>query len=239
MIARELLVKLGFDIDAAKLDKFSNMVDDTKKKMQSLKQNMTPEIVSRFNDLKAEHDEQKTWSREERADVKALNRLEKQAIKEVSNLESGRVKEKQRQLKELQATAQNISRKVALVGAGIAAGFGLSLRSTLKDAENFKAGKSKSNFTPQQIAEVNRFNEALESTKQAAVDIRNSFVIDMLPAINKVLKPFKEWILKNKKLIQQKLKSVVEGVGEAFVFLFNVTSKIVGIFDSIISRTIG
>ena len=37
MIARELLVKLGFDIDSSKLDKFNASIDATKNKMQAIR----------------------------------------------------------------------------------------------------------------------------------------------------------------------------------------------------------
>lgn len=40
MIARELLIRLGFDIDESKLNKFSRLVDDAKSKMTSLRENV-------------------------------------------------------------------------------------------------------------------------------------------------------------------------------------------------------
>lgn len=46
MIARELLVKLGFDIDSAKLDKFNASIDATKNKMQAIRNSSLQGISS-------------------------------------------------------------------------------------------------------------------------------------------------------------------------------------------------
>lgn len=289
MIARELLIKLGFDIDESKLNKFSRLVDDAKNKMTGLKQNVAKKLGSslkpdrykfvpmeeydksrindtksrltgflsttdtKFNALKAYREELASLSKEERDDIISLNKLEKAAINDAKKEDRQRHLEKQRQLKEEQRLeARNrfaswrsgiitASRRVALAGAAIMGGFGLALRSTLKDAEDYKQGsnKSGSTFSPKQIAAVDQFNVSLRTTAGVLKEIRNSFVIDMLPAVNEVVISFRKWMTANKDLIQGKLKGAVEVLSGAFKLLLPVISRIVGIFDMLISATIG
>lgn len=249
MIARELLVKLGFDIDNTKLNKFVSMVEDTKKKMNSFKQevadSISPEINTRFNELKAEYDEKRSWTKHERADVLALNRIEKQAIKEVSSLEATRAKEKQKQLANLKKSFGNLSRNMAIISAAVGAGFGLSLRSTLKDVENYKTQrntgerKTSSTFTDDQIAAANDFNSSLAATKNTLAEVRNTVVLGLLPAINKFLKPLNEWIKENKVLIQQRLQSIFKGLANVFLAVASIVSKVAGVFATLIEKTVG
>ena len=212
MIARELLVKLGFDIDSSKLDKFNASIDATKNKMQAIRsrsmqsiasvgggklaKTISPETNNRISVLKNYNDELASLSKSERAEILALNRIEKQAIKETTQVEKAELKERQKftreQFKEKQtlqkseqrdfktsmASMASIARKFAIVGASITAGFGLSLRSTLKDVANFKEGKSAGSFDKSQISTVDAFNKALDSTKATVASLRNSFVID-------------------------------------------------------------
>lgn len=273
MIARELLVKLGFDIDNAKLDKFNASIDSTKNKMQAIRSRsmqsissvggsklanaISPETNNRISILKNYNDELASLSKSERAEVLALNRIENQAIKETTQVEKAEIKERQRftreQFKEKQtlqrseqrdfktsmASMSGVARKFAIVGAAITAGFGLSLRSTLKDVANFKEGKSSSSFDKSQISTVDAFNKALDSTKSTVASLRNSFIIDMLPAIKETLEVFNAWVQNNKVLIQEKLKDIVVGLTGAFKILSSVIKQIVTVFDFIISKTIG
>lgn len=259
MIARELLVKLGFDIDSAKLDKFSSMVDDTKNKMMSLKQgvmsNISPDISAKFNELKSYQDELASLSKSEKTEILSLNRLEKQAIRETTKLEKDELKERQRlvkesfkerqqlrlaELKNFQNSINLISRKFAIIGASITAGFGLSIRSTLKDAANFKKGKSSAGtFDKNQIAAVDSFNKSLDTTKSLIANLRNGFVVDMLPAIKETLEVFNVWVQKNKALIQEKLKDIIVGLAGAFKILSSVIGQVLSVLDFIISKTIG
>ena len=127
MIARELLVKLGFDIDSSKLDKFNASIDATKNKMQFIREKSMQSISSvgesklanavllktnnRISVLKNYNDELASLSKSERAEVLALNKIENQAIKETTKVEKAELKERQRftieQFKEKQ-TLQNI-----------------------------------------------------------------------------------------------------------------------------------
>ena len=86
MIARELLVKLGFDIDSSKLDKFNASIDATKNKMLAIRNSSLQSISSASSGklLKNYNDELASLSKSERADILALNRLENQAIKETT-----------------------------------------------------------------------------------------------------------------------------------------------------------
>ncbi len=314
MIARELLVKLGFDIQVDKLNKFNDMVDNTKNKMASIKQGVigsvvSPKMASKAAELKAYQEELKGLSKDERADILALNskekkpktegyqfasltkeeamteeelkksnkvkketakeaskevlktkkeelkeqtKLEKEAAKEAAKTKEDELKKqtnlqkaKQKNLKESMASIASIGRKFAIAGAAITAGFGLSLRSTLKDVQNYKTqkatGEKKTNsvFTPSQISAADSFNKALESTKSIVTDLRNSFVIDMLPAIKETLEVFNAWVQKNKELIKSKLKSIIEGLSTAFKILSSVIGRVIGILDMIVEKTVG
>lgn len=256
MIARELLIKLGFDIDENKLNKFSSMVENTKNKMTGLKENVAERLSAsdiKFTQMKAYREELANLSKEERNEILELNKLEKQAINEVRKEERQSHLEKQQQLREEQRLeARNrfaswrsgiitASRRVALAGAAITGGFGLALRSTLKDVDSYKKGENEngSSFSPRQIAEVDKFNASLKTTASIARDLRNSFVIDMLPAVNEVVLSFKRWMVINKDLIQGKLKGAIETATDVFKLLVPIISRIIGIFDMLISATVG
>jgi len=289
MIARELLIKLGFDIDESKLNKFSKVVDDAKSKMISLKQSVAGKLGAslksnkykfspmeeydrsvindtknqlnksssstntKFAELKAYRDELLSFSKEERNEILLNNKLEKAAINEVKREERQKHLEKQRQLREEQRLeARNrfaswrsgmiaASRKIAIAGAAIMGGFGLGLRSTLKDVDSYKKGENEngSTFTPKQIAEVDKFNASLKTTAAITREIRNSFVIDMLPAVNEVVLSFKQWMIVNKDLIGGKLKKAIETVTDVFKLLVPIISRIIGIFDMLVSATVG
>jgi hypothetical protein len=289
MIARELLIKLGFDIDESKLNKFSRLVEDAKGKMINLKHSVAGKlgtslksdkykfspmeeydksIISdtknqltksssstntKFAELKAYRDELLSFSKEERKELLELNKLEKVAINEARREERQKHLEKQRQLKEEQRLeARNrfaswrsgiitASRRVALAGAAITGGFGLALRSTLKDVDSYKKGENEngSTFSPRQIAEVDKFNASLKTTASIARNLRNSFVIDMLPAVNEVVESFKEWMIANKDLIQGKLKGAIQTATDVLKLLAPIIGRIIGIFDMLISATVG
>lgn len=273
MIARELLVKLGFDIDGAKLDKFNASIDATKNKMQAIRSRsmqsissvggsklanaISPETNNRILALKNYNDELASLSKSERAEVLALNKIENQAIKETTQVEKAELKERQRFTKEQFREKQNlqrsqqrdfktsmtsmssIARKFAIVGAAITAGFGLSLRSTLKDVANFKEGKSSSSFDKSQIMAVDNFNKALNTTKSTVANLRNVFAIGMLPAIEKTLKVFNAWIEKNKARILEKLTKIADGLSKAFTILSEIIERLATAFDFVIEKTVG
>lgn len=256
MIARELLIKLGFDIDESKLNKFSSMVENTKNKMTGLRENVAERLGAsdiKFTQMKAYREELANFSKEERNEILELNKLEKQAINGARREERQRHLEKQRQLREEQRLeARNrfaswrssiitASRRVALAGAAITGGFGLALRSTLKDVDSYKKGENEngSTFTHEQIAEVDKFNASLKTTAAISRNLRNSFVIDMLPAVNEVVESFKEWMIANKDLIQGKLKGAIQTATDVFKLLAPIIGRIIGIFDMLISATVG
>ena len=134
MITRELLIKLGFDIDESKLNKFSSVVDNAKNKMADLRENVAKKIGAsdiKFAQIKAYRDELLSFSKEERNEILLNNKLEKAAINEVKREERQKHLEKQRQLREEQrleskyhfaswrAGMINASRKIAIAGATI------------------------------------------------------------------------------------------------------------------------
>ena len=261
MIARELLVKLGFDIDSTKLDKFNASIDNTKRKMiatrASIISNFAPEVSAEIKKINAYNRDLKSLSPTERAEVLNLNKIENQAIREVTKTKKAELKEqenldkeaaqkeknlqkvKQRDLKNSMASMASIGRKFAIVGASITAGFGLSIRSTLKDAANFKEGKSLSSFDKSQIATVDSFNRALNDTQSTVANLRNSFTIALLPAIEKTLKIFNAWVQKNKARILEKLKKIVDGLSKAFEILSSVIGQLVSAIDFAVEKTVG
>jgi hypothetical protein len=268
MIARELLVKLGFDIDSTKLDKFNASIDATKNKMQSIRNSSLQGVSSVGGSKLANAVSQQTGkyqfasalTKEELLPEKELirlNKIENQAIKETTKVEKAELKERQRfareQFKEKQilqrseergfktsmASMSRVARKFAIIGASITAGFGLSLRSTLKDAANFKEGKSSSSFDKSQIATVDSFNRSLNTTGSLVANLRNSFVVDMLPAIKEVLDIFNKWLTENKVRILKKLTETAEAITEAFKMLKIILSPVLSAFDYLIEKTVG
>jgi hypothetical protein len=293
MIARELLIRLGFDIDESNLNKVSRVVDDVKNKMTGLEMpkiigdaqrkiaNFKQEIASKHAEFLRDDTDDVTWLMN-KDELKSLKQLEKEAIKEVKQAEKQKHLEKQQQIKEEQRAKRlqlreeqkaekqkslerqrqlreeqrletrnrfaswrsgmiTASRKIAIAGAAIMGGFGLGLRSTLKDVDSYKKGENEngSTFTPKQIAEVDKFNASLKTTAAITREIRNSFVIDMLPAVNEVVLSFKQWMIVNKDLIGGKLKKAIETVTDVFKLLVPIISRIIGIFDMLVSATVG
>ena len=121
MIARELLVKLGFDIDENKLNRFTGNIETLKSRMASLKDksSLAPSLSSidtvrqQMSDLKAQIDQQlhprinhqeltaykeelKNLSKSERLEINELNRFEKDHTRQQIN--DNRLRYKQLQL---------------------------------------------------------------------------------------------------------------------------------------------
>jgi len=255
MIVRELITKLGFNIDMSKFEEFKKMADNVKANVESLQQkfqvSLTPEVNAVFQQLKAYHDEVQGLTKEERADVLAMNRLEKQAIKEVAQAEREKHKEikalekeatqaereKYKEMKALETDAmrqrrQNQQELVSMIksiqragkaftvfSASVSAGFMLSLKGTLKDVDNYKTqsgdGEKKTNsiFSGNQLKIVDDFNKSFEKTKDTITELRNSFVIEMLPTFKPIIDEFRAWVNINKEFIKQKFKSVILGIG--------------------------
>jgi hypothetical protein len=267
MIARELLVKLGFDIDEGKFKRFTHNVEALKSNMSGLKSkiglkvddgkltNISQTIVAakaKMIDLRQQinqrmypkidtkslalyRQELAALSEEQRQKVLALNKIERDAVNEQLKL----LKDKSEQqgtvtvnldktnekLEKARDLAKNSSMafsrffaKFALIGAGSGL---LALRNTLKDAKDFKEGRGKTNnsFSRKQINDVDRFNVSLKQLKKTLGELRNKFVIDLLPTFRENLDALNEWLLKNKVLINSKVKKFIETLGTAFKIL--------------------
>jgi hypothetical protein len=107
----------------------------------------------------------------------------------------------------------------------------LALRNTLKDAKDFQShrGKHSSNiFSPQQLQSVGQFNIAVRQTKRLIGDLRNGFIIGLLPAFKEHLTTLNHWLIANKQLIQMKLHGFVETLASVFK---NLTWAISGVFS--------
>ncbi|MGI4775343.1 MAG: hypothetical protein ACRYE9_00150 [Janthinobacterium lividum] len=255
MIARELLVKLGFNIDTTKFEQFKAMSDSVKAKMASVQKAanspLSPDVKAAFQKLSSYNTELKSLSSQERKRVLELNRIEKQAISEVTQAQ----RQKHRELKVLEESAmqrqrrareglqnliksgQRIAKNVALVTGVASAGFALSLKNTLNDVKNFKTQKyhgekTNSKFDKGQLKAVDEFNGALKDTKAIITEIRNSFVISLLPVITEVTKRFQGWLKANKELIKIKLISIVSNISEALKELISTTNSVVSMLGS-------
>ena len=272
MIARELLVKLGFDIDEAKFSRFIKMSDDLKNRMTGLKASVASKLnmetiplkqtknasykfaplndkenkaasnnafAKKFAQAKAYADELKALSPAERSEIKLLNKLESDEIKE--RLREVKARQKERRKASLSKVSA-LANQVALISAAATGIFAVNARSTLKDVEEFKktgTTSSGNTFSKDQVKTVDNFNRSLRSLNYTSKEIRNSFVIDLLPPLNEVIIGFRGWIESNRELIRTKLKDVISGVSQAFSFLLPVLKRVFDILNAIIEPTIG
>jgi hypothetical protein len=288
MIARELLVKLGFDIDEAKFSRFIKMSDDLKSRMTGLKNSVATRLnaeaiqpklkeskqvkqieaiqpkqvkapsykfaaldsqekqpainnsfAKKFAQAKAYADELKALTPVERSEIKLLNKLESDEIKE--RLREVKTRQKERRKASL-AQVGALANQVAIISAAATGIFALNTRSTLKDVEQFKktgTTDSGNTFSKDQVKTVDNFNRSLRSLNYTSKEIRNSFVIDLLPPLNEVIIEFRGWIESNRELIRTKLKDVISGVSQAFSFLLPVLKRLFDILNAIIEPTIG
>jgi len=251
MIVRELVAKLGFDIDTSKLDKFKRMVDSAKSKIDSLqsgfKDSVSPEVQARIASITAYRNELKELSTSERKEVLELNAIEKQALSEVSRMERqrhqetiARIRGQRQALKEFGSAARDIGRKTTFITAAITGGFGAALKGSISDANKQKKGeKVNSPMSLAQLQAIARFNTIIDATKTNITEIRNAFVVEMLPALQEFLIPLNEWFKLNKELVKQRLKSTVEALGKAFSAVARIITKIVSALDPLIEKTTG
>ena len=275
MIARELLVKLGFDIDEQKINRFTRNIDAIKTKMANVKNNlafnidgkkldnfdnnlesikakmanlknqinkkMYPEVDAKS--LAAYRRELERLPKHQKTQILALNKAEKIAINDQIKADRARYKQLQAINAKLTETQRNfksaarIARsanmtfsryftRFTLIGSG---SFLLSLRKTLKDAQDFKdGGASKTNniFSSKQIYSVDRFNISLKQTKKALGELRNKFIIDLLPSFKEYLDDLNKWLLKNKELINSKVKKFVDILGDTLKRLSSIISAL-------------
>lgn len=237
MIARELLVKLGFDIDEAKYARFMKMSDNLKTKVQGV--GKTSSIAAKYATQKAYMEELRGMSPVERSEVKLLNKLEREEVRD--RLKEIRAREKERKAVRLNQLG-TLSRKIALMSAAVGGMFALNTKGTLNDVADYKktgATKSGNVFSNSQVKTVDTFNRSLKSLNYSVKEIRNSFVIDLLPPINEILVEFKIWIERNKELIKTRLKETVIGIANALKVFASITKQVFSVLNAIIEPTIG
>lgn len=253
MIARELLVKLGFNIDTAKFEQFKTMADGLKGKMASVQgavnSALSLDAQAAMHQISTYNEELKSLSSSERKNILELNKIEKQAITEV--LRSHRQKHKE--LKALEGAAlqrvrnareeyqnvikggKQVAKTLALAAGAAAGGLTLAFKNTLKDVRDFKTQKyhgekTSSKFDIKQIKAVDEFNSTFENTKRIITEIRNEFVIGLMPAITKVIKVFQSWLKTNKETIKTKLASMIIGTAKAINGLVTAIGNVVAMF---------
>ena len=276
MIARELLVKLGFDIDESKFNRFTQNVEAAKAKLSNFKNHSGLNAnLTNLNDVKEQmlqakkeitkhlhpkggyeeftqyKENLKTYDRGEREKFIAMDKIENAANKDrilneranLENLKAVHCKLLETK-KSFKATAQaakaatmTFSRyfaRFAMIGAG---SFMLSMRNTLKDAEAFKAGgaKTNNNFSSKQISDVNRFNVSVKQLKKTLGELRNKFIIDLLPTFKENLDLLNEWFLKNKVLINSKVEKFIQTLGSAFRTLASASKVIFNVLNPLVS----
>jgi hypothetical protein len=282
MIARELLVKLGFDIDEKKIARFSNNIEAIKSKMVNVKSNLSLNVdnskmnnfagnlktikteMSSLRDnireklhpqinsdaLKAYKKDLASLSERQRNDVLKLNALEKNSIKEQIQNDKARYAQLQSVQTKLAATQSQFKAaataaksanltfsryftRFAVVGAG---SFFLTLRKTLKDVKDFQDGGGKTNslFSREQLNTTIQFNNSLKKTKATLGELRNGFVISLMPALQEYTDKMNEWLQQNREWIQLKLKNFVESLGSAFKNLTTIISSVFSILNPLV-----
>ena len=246
--------KFGFDIDGSKTKEFLGDIKTVKAEMSDLKssirERLNPEIDS--SSLKAYKKELASFPEAERAEILKLNAIEKESLKEQLQNDKARYASLQAVHSKLAETQKNFKAAAAaaktanltfsryftrftLVGSG---SFFLALRNTLKEANEFEkrgAGGLGNIFSSKQLDSVNQFNKSLKQTKKTIGVLRNSFVISLLPAFKEHLDALNNWLIKNKKLIQTKLKNFVEILGYALRNLSTSISYLFSVLDPLVS----
>lgn len=257
MIARELVIRLGFDIDKSKLNKFSSHIDDIKKKMNGFFKKSAP-INPKFAHLSSVGQQMAAEIKSLQTSSNILN-LAREMHQYDANKEykvnTKAVREQLRTNKETLAMRRSssrgegdlqkigtLSRKIPLMSAAVGGVFALNTRGTLNDVEDYKktgATKSGNVFSRNQVKTVDTFNRSLKSVNYSIKEIRNGVVIDLLPPLNTILIVFKNWMDKNRELIKSKLKDTITAVGDALKIVLPILKRVFKIFDAIISPTLG
>lgn len=253
MIARELLVKLGFNIDEKKLDRFSNNIAGIKAQIQDLRAKIALNIEpnSNVDQLIAYKKELQGLSATERKEIEELNRQEtlrakadikhnRQKLRDLTAIKT-KLQETNNEFRRAATAAQNanqtFSRFFSRFAFAATGGIGLNIRSTLKEAKEFKEGKvnkASGGFTKEQINSVDRFNSTLMQTRRITSGIRNNLVTELLPSIKEYLDLLNSWLLTNKELIKLKFKSFMSTIAKSFKSVFGVFKSFYNVLDPLV-----
>lgn len=241
---------LKFSLDS--LNNIDSKIKSTKAQMIELRKQinhrMYPEIDTKA--LATYRKELASLTKEQRKEVEALNKAEKDATRDQLKLlrakyaqiqaVNNKLNETQRKFREAARIAKSahstFSRFFTRFAAiGIGSGL-LAIRSTLKDAKDFKAGGGKTNnyFSPEQLGTVHRFNVSLLQLKKTLGELRNKFVVGLLPAFKDNIDALNNWLLKNKELINTKISKFLETLTTAFKALTAVGKTIFAVLNPIV-----
>ena len=235
--------KLSIDVDQKPLTSLSHNLATIKKQMADLKAEINQQLHPQINTVALANyqKEIKYFRQDAKNDLLELNKAEKDA--EQAQLNANRLKYKQLQaintkLKETQRSFQRAAAtakqanlafsryftRFALIGAGSAL---LTIRKTLKDAQNFKTGGKTNNvFSKEQLNTVDRFNISLRTTQKTLGEMRNKFVVDLLPAFKEHLDSLNQWLTANKELINDKVKKFMDTLGKSLRMLSSAISVV-------------
>lgn len=253
MIARELLVKLGFNIDEKKLDRFSSNIASIKAQMQDLRAKIALNIEpnSNVDQLINYKKELQELSTTERKEIEELNRQEnlranadikhnRQKLRDLTAIKA-KLQEANNEFKRAARAAntanQTFSRFFSRFAFATIGGIGLNIRNTLKDAKEFKEGKvnkASGGFTKEQINSVDRFNSTLLQTRRITSGVRNNLVTELLPSIKEYLDMLNSWLVTNKELIKLKFKDFMSGLAKSFKSVFSVFKNFYNVLDPLV-----
>jgi hypothetical protein len=126
-------------------------------------------------------------------------------------------------------------KRAALIGGG---SFLFSMHKTLKDIKDFQeAGHRGTNsmFSTDQLNAATQFNVSLRQTKRSLTELRNGFVISLMPAFKDLLNDLNRWLITNKKMIQSELKKFIESLGSVFNTLASAVSTVFSVLDPLVN----
>jgi hypothetical protein len=253
MIARELLVKLGFNIDQKKLDRFSSNIESLKSQIQDLRVKIGTSIEPNSNvaQLIAYKKELQELGKQERLEIEELNKAEslrakadtkrnRQKLRELVAIKS-KLQDTENSFKRAGRAAvnanQTFSRFFSRFAFASIGAIGLNLRNTLKDAKDFKEGKvnkASGGFSKEQINTIDRFNNSLLQTRRIINSIRNNIVTEMLPSIRDYLNELNRWLVANREVIKLKVKEFIATISKAFKSAYSVFKNVISVLDPLV-----
>ena len=267
-IAQKDKVEKQLQKDVSLPQKLGGNISAIKAQMQDLRQKIALNIEpnSNVDQLIAYKKELQELSTTERKDIEELNRQEnlrakadikrnRQKLRDLTAIKA-KLQETNTEFKRAATAAKNanqtFSRFFSRFAFAAIGGIGLNIRSTLKDAKEFKEGKvnkASGGFTKEQINSVDRFNSTLMQTRRITSGIRNNLVTELLPSIKEYLDMLNKWLLDNKELIKLRFNEFISSVTKsikvaikAFKNFYNVLDplvQLIGGWSTILTGFIG
>jgi hypothetical protein len=112
------------------------------------------------------------------------------------------------------------------------------MHKTLKDIKDFQeAGHRGTNsmFSTDQLNAATQFNVSLRQTKRSLTELRNGFVISLMPAFKDHLNDLNRWLITNKKLIKSDLKKFIDTLSLVFKTLGAAVSGVFNVLDPLVN----